>query len=104
MKKFNKRYLICNGDANSYITHGGLPYNLFKTSKKYGLIDKAISLDYQKLKYLKLIWNFIQLLKYGKPKGFQWSKVYANKLINQIKYLEDQELSILSICKIVASI
>ena len=48
MKKLNKRYLICNGDANSYTTHGGLPYNLFKTAKQYGLIDNAISLDYQK--------------------------------------------------------
>ena len=97
MKKLNKRYLICNGDANSYTTHGGLPYNFFKTAKQYGLIDKAISLDYQKLKYWKSIWNFIQLLKYGKPQGFQWSEFYAKKLIKQIKYLEDQELSILSI-------
>ena len=97
MKKLNKRYLICNGDANSYITHGGLPYNFFKTAKQYGLIDTAIRLDYQKLKYWKSIWNFIQLLKYGKPRGFQWSEVYANKLIRQIKYLEDEEISILSI-------
>ena len=97
MKIVNKRYLICNGDANSYITHGGLPYNLFKTANKYGLIDKAISLDYNKLKYWKLLWNFIQFLKYGKPRGFQWSQFYANKLIKQIKFLEDQELSIFSI-------
>ncbi len=103
MKKLNKRYLICNGDAKSPITHGGLPYNLFNTAKQYGLIDNAISLDYQKLRYWKLLWNFIQLLKYGKPKGFQWSEVYANKLIKQIKYLEDQELSILSIYPLLPS-
>ena len=103
MVKVKKRYLICSGDANSYITHGGLPYNLFKTGKQYGLIDKAISLDYQKLRYWKSFWNFIQFLKYGKPKGFQWSKVYASKLIKQIKYLEDQELSILSIYPLLPS-
>ena len=103
MKKFNKRYLICNGDANSYITHGGLPYNLFKTSKKYGLIDNAISLDYQKLRYWKLIWNLIQLLKYGKPKGFQWSEFYTKRLTKQIKYLEDQEISLLSIYPLLPS-
>ncbi len=103
MKKLNKRYLICNGDANSYTTHGGLPYNFFKTGKQYGLIDKAISLDYQKLKYWKLIWNFIQFLKYGKPQGFQWSEVYSKKLIKQIRYLEDQELTIFSIYQLLPS-
>ena len=103
MKQLKKRYLICNGDANSYTTHGGLPYNFFKAAKQYELIDKAISLDYQKLKYWKLIWNFIQLLKYGKPQGFQWSEVYANKLIKQIKYLEDEELNILSIYPLLPS-
>ena len=103
MKKLNKRYLICNGDANSYTTHGGLPYNFFKAAKQYELIDKAISLDYQKLKYWKLIWNSIQFLKYGKPQGFQWSEVYANKLIKQIKYLEDEALSILSIYPLLPS-
>ena len=103
MKKLKKRYLICNGDANSYITHGGLPYNLFKTAKQYGLIDQAISLDYKKLRYWKILWNFFQLFKYGKPNGFQWSEVYSNKLIKQIKYLEDQELSILSIYPLLPS-
>ena len=103
MIKVNKRYFICNGDANSYTTHGGLPFNLFKTAKEYGLIDNAISLDYQKLRYWKSLWNFIQLLKYGKPRGFQWSKVYAKKLIKQIKYLEDKEISILSIYPLLPS-
>ena len=103
MKKLNNRYLICNGDANSYTTHGGLPYNFFKTAKQYGLIDKAISLDLQKLKYWKLIWNFIQFLKHGKPQGFQWSEFYSKKLIKQIKHLEDQELSILSIYPLLPS-
>ena len=103
MKKLSKRYLICNGDANSHTTHGGLPYNLFKTAKKYGLIDNAISLDYRKLRFWKSLWNFVQFLKYRKPKGFQWSKVYSNKLIKQIKYLEDQELSILSIYPLLPS-
>ena len=97
MKKQNKRYLICNGDANSHATHGGLPYNLFKNAKQYGLIDNAFSLDYQKLRYWRSLWNLFQLLKYGKPNGFQWSEVYAKKLINQIKYLKNEELSILSI-------
>ena len=103
MKKSRKRYLICNGDANSYITHGGLPYNLFKTAEQHGLIDKAISLDYKKLRYWKYLWNFIQLLKYGKPQGFQWSKVYSNKLIKQINYLKNKELSVLSIYPLLPS-
>ncbi len=103
MKKLKKRYLICNGDANLYNTHGGLPYNLFKTAKEYGFIDEAVSLDYQKLRYWKSLWNFIQLLKYGKPKGFQWSEFYAHKLIEQIKYLEDHELKILSIYPLLPS-
>ena len=103
MKKFKKRYLICNGDANSYITHGGLPYNLFQTAKQNGLVDKAISLDYQKLKFWKFLWNIVQFFKHGRPKGFQWSRLYSSKLIKQIKYLEDEELSILSIYPLLPS-
>ena len=49
------------------------------------------------------LWNFIQLLKYGKPKGFQWSEFYAKKLINQIQNLEDQEFNILSIYPLLPS-
>ena len=92
---------MCIRDRHT--THGGLPYNFFKAAKQYELIDNAISLDYQKLRYWKSLWNFIQFLKYGKPKGFQWSKMYTNKLIKQIKYLEDQELNILSIYPLLPS-
>ena len=37
-------YLICNGDANTPLKHGGLPFYLFKAAKKEGLIKNAVSL------------------------------------------------------------
>ena len=49
MTKSHPRILICNGDANSYITHGGLPFNLFKEARNQGLIDYAASLNYKKI-------------------------------------------------------
>ena len=49
MDKKNYHYLICNGDANSYQTHGGLPFNFFKVANKNGLVKKAVSLNYNKL-------------------------------------------------------
>ena len=42
-------YLICNGDANSQLKHGGLPFNLFKAANKNGLIVRAVTLNYRKL-------------------------------------------------------
>jgi len=90
-------YLICNGDANSYITHGGLPFNLFKEAKRQGLIDNAVSLNYKKLKYWKYAWNLIQIIKYGKPGGFQYSEFYSRKIIKQLVNLSDGKIKILSI-------
>ena len=80
-----------------YKTHGGLPYNLFSTSKKYGLIDSAISFNYNKLKTSKYIWNFFQIIKYRSFGGFQWSEFYADKLTKQIPISPDIEANILSI-------
>ncbi len=91
------RFLICNGDPNSYLTHGGLPYNLLKESKKYGLLDSGISLNYKKLRYFKYIWNFIQFIKYRKFGGFQYSDFYTNKISKQILISPDKKINILSI-------
>ena len=90
-------YLICNGDANSQLKHGGLPFNLFKAANKNGLIVRAVSLNYRKLKYFKLIWNLFQYIKYGKAGGFQWSEFYAKKMINQIDISHENHINILSI-------
>ena len=97
MSKKIPRFLICNGDPNSYLTHGGLPYNLLKTSKKYGFIDSAISLNYRKLRYFKYIWNFIQIIKYRSLGGFQWSDFYSKKLTRQILIPSSDHVNLLSI-------
>ena len=97
MAKRPPRYLICNGDANSYITHGGLPFSLFKEASNQGLLDYAVSLNYRKLKLWKYLWNTLQFLKFGKPGGFQYSKFYVKKLINEFDISSENEKSILSI-------
>ena len=33
MDKPYYHYFICNGDANSPLKHGGLPFNLFRAAK-----------------------------------------------------------------------
>lgn len=97
MNKQNYHYLICNGDANSPLKHGGLPFNLFKAAKKKGLIDKAVSLNYKKLRYRKLIWNLIQLIKFGKAGGFQYSNFYSKQIFKQINIPSANSINILSI-------
>ncbi len=97
MYKENYHYLICNGDANSYKKHGGLPYNLFKAANYLGLIDSAVSLNYNKLMYWKIGWNIFQFMKYGKAGGFQWSEFYSRKILKQIKLSKEKSINILSI-------
>ena len=97
MYKKIPRFLICNGDPNSYKTHGGLPYNLFITSKKHGFIDSAISLNYSKLTISKYIWNLFQIFRYRSFGGFQWSEFYSDRLTRQIPISPDIEVNILSI-------
>ena len=97
MNKIYYDYLICNGDANSPLKHGGLPFYLFKAAKKEGLIKNAVSLKYKKLIYWKLIWNILQFIKYGKAGGFQWSQFYARKVLNQIDIPDNKSINILSI-------
>ena len=97
MDKENYDYLICNGDANSYLKHGGLPFNLFKVAKKEGLIDKAVSFNNRKLLLWKFVWNFFQFIKSGKAGGFQYSEIYARKIFKQINIPQDAKINILSI-------
>ena len=97
MSKKVPRFLICNGNPNSNLTHGGLPYNLLKTSKRYGFIDSGINLNYNKLRNSKFLWNLFQIFKYRSTGGFQWSDFYSNKLTKQILISSDDEANILSI-------
>ena len=97
MDKRSYHYFICNGDVNSYKTHGGLPFNFFKAAHKFGLIERAVTLNYRKLLYWKLIWNLIQFLKFGKAGGFQYSDFYARKILKQINISFDESINILSI-------
>lgn len=103
MNKENYNYLICNGDANSYLNHGGLPFNLFKAGNNFGLIKGAASLDYRKLRYWKFIWNLFQFLKFGKAGGFQWSDFYARKIFKQINISSKKSINILSIYPLLPS-
>ena len=96
-------YLICNGDAKSYITHGGLPFNLFKEANRQGVIDYAVTLNYKKLKYWKYFCNFLQIIKFGKPGGFQYSELYARKIIKQLKTEKNEKIKILSIYPLLPS-
>ena len=96
-------YLFCNGDAKSYMNHGGLPFNLFKEAKRQGVVDYAVSFDYKKLKYWKYFWNFKQLIRYGKPGGFQYSKFYTRKILSQFTTDENSEIKILSIYPLLPS-
>jgi len=91
------RYLICNGDVNSYRTHGGLPYNLYKAGLKNGIFQHSISLNYNKVKYLKYLWNVSQFLNYRKTGGFQWSRLYSEFIFRQSDLLNKKNINIFSV-------
>tara|TARA_Y100000589_G_scaffold164513_2_gene156381 strand:+ start:1438 stop:2571 length:1134 start_codon:yes stop_codon:yes gene_type:complete len=91
------RYLVCNGDVNSYRTHGGLPFNLFNAGLKEGIFQHAITLDYKKIRYLKYLWNISQFLKYRKLGGFQWSNLYSDCIFKQPNLPNNQNINIFSV-------
>jgi len=91
------RYLICCGDANNHLTHGGLPFNLLKPSIKSKIIDKGINLSPGKLKHIKLLWNFRQFLLFGKYRGFQYSEIFSISLIKKSILDPNTKINILSI-------
>ena len=91
-----KRFLICCGDSNNPSTHGGLSYSLLRAGMKNGLLQGGLNLNPKKLRPLGYLWNLLQLMKYGKAGGFQYSTLFNKLLFSQAKLSSSESLHFLS--------
>jgi glycosyltransferase involved in cell wall biosynthesis len=92
----SRRQLLCCGDATHPTTHGGLSFRLLTAGLQSGLLQGGLSLDPQRLRWQRRLWNGLQLLRTGKPGGFQYSQVFTSALLAQARLPADQPLSLLS--------
>ncbi len=91
-----KRLLLCCGDANDPLTHGGLSFSLLQAGLRKDFLHGGISLYPERLIIRKILWNFIQYFRFGKPGGFQYSKTFAKFLLAQANLPVDESINILS--------
>lgn len=77
------RFLTCVGDATSIATHGGLPYHLLHAGLQAGFLDGGWSLQPQKLRARRILWNAGRLLTCGEYGGYQYASSFLRALIRQ---------------------
>lgn len=77
------RFLTCIGDATSIRTHGGLPYHLLHAGMHAGFFDGGWSLQPQKLRVRRLLWNAGRLLTRGEYGGYQYTDGFLRALVRQ---------------------
>ncbi|MCX5930356.1 MAG: glycosyltransferase family 4 protein [Cyanobacteria bacterium] len=92
---FRRRLLLCNGDANDPSTWSNIPFFTLQAGMEAGLLHGGLSLCPERLRSRRRIWNLAQLLRTGKPGGYQYSGAYARRLMDQAA-LSDEPLALLS--------
>jgi len=90
------RYLLCCGDATDPATHGGLSFRLLTAGLHTGFLRGGLSLEPHRLRWLGRFWNGLQLLRSGKPGGFQYTQLFCNALLAQAKLSRFDSLALLS--------
>lgn len=90
------RQLLCCGDATDLSTWSSTPYFLLQAGQRQGLLQGGLQLDPQRLRRWRQLWNLAQLIRHGKPGGFQYSRPFASALLNQAQLPADQPLRLLS--------
>lgn len=84
-----KRYLVCNGDANNLATWSNIPYFTLQAGHEAGLLDGGLSLQPERLRGRRRLWNLAQLLRSGKPGGYQYSESFNRRLLAQARAVDD---------------
>ena len=90
-----KRVVTVVGDANKVNTWSGTPYFFRKAGQQLDFFSFGLSLEPEKLKINRVLWNWITWLKTGQTGGFQYSQIFLKKLFNQVK-LDSDKLEIIS--------
>ncbi len=90
------RQLLCCGDATDLATWSNIPYFLLQAGQRQGLLRGGLKLDPLLLRRRRQLWNLAQLLRHGRPGGFQYSLPFTRALLAQAQLPADQSLSLLS--------
>ena len=75
--------LLCCGNANDLAAWSNIPYFLLQAGRQQGLLTSGVTLDPQRLRWQRRLWNLQQWLKTGRPGGFQYSNNFLSRLWNQ---------------------
>ncbi|WP_255090471.1 MULTISPECIES: glycosyltransferase family 4 protein [unclassified Synechococcus] len=90
------RQLLCCGDATDPATWSNIPFFLLQAGKASGLLDGGLALHPERLRSRQRLWNLAQLLRTGRPGGFQYSRGFARALLAQAHLDPTQSLQLLS--------
>ncbi|QPN68604.1 glycosyltransferase family 4 protein [Synechococcus sp. CBW1006] len=90
------RHLLCCGDATDLATWSSIPYFLLQAGQRQGILQGGLRLDPLRLRWRRQHLNLAQLLRQGKPGGFQYSRTFVSALLKQAQLPADQPLNLLS--------
>jgi len=90
------RLLLCCGDATDPATWSGTPHALLQAGLASGLLQGGLALQPQRLRWRRRAFNLLQLLRSGRPGGFQYSPGFCRALLAQARLSPIQPLSLLS--------
>jgi glycosyltransferase involved in cell wall biosynthesis len=96
LPRYRSRQLLCNGDATDLATWSNIPYFLLQAGMKKGLLQGGLQLQPERLNWQRHAWNLLQLLRSGKPGGFQYSRGFGRALLAQAALSAEQPLALLS--------
>jgi len=90
------RLLLCCGDANDPATWSGTSQALLQAGLQQGLLQGGLALRPERLRWQRRAWNLLQLLRSGRPGGFQYSPRFCRALLAQARLSPHQPLALLS--------
>ncbi|MBD2343425.1 glycosyltransferase family 4 protein [Anabaena subtropica] len=90
-----KRVLTVIGDPNQINTWSNTPYFFLKAGQKLGFLDAGITLNPDKLRTQRIIWNLLTCLKTAEKGGFQYTDLFLKKLFAQAN-LNKESIEIIS--------
>jgi glycosyltransferase involved in cell wall biosynthesis len=90
------RLLLCCGDATDPATWSGTPHALLQAGLASGLLQGGLALQPQRLRWRRRAFNLLQLLRSGRPGGFQYSPGFCRALLAQARLSPHQPLALLS--------
>ncbi|MCT0219808.1 glycosyltransferase family 4 protein [Synechococcus sp. CS-1329] len=90
------RQLLCCGDPTELATWSSTPFFLLQAGQRSGLLTGGLALQPEHLRGQRRLWNLAQLLRHGRPGGFQYSHEFTRALLAQAQLPVDHPLGLLS--------